>query len=316
MNKEYEIIKHPQISDLNIFVIAIEYRTAHMHRDLELNLVLEGRIEMLCNNKSFSASKGEFVLINPNQLHELRTGHGKDAVLLCMQVSPKLFRETVPDMENIFFDEVKPLEVLEAPLREDIVSKVLALAQNYFQRGKHYELVCTALLNMIMYFVLQNLPFHTISRNEYYALQKKTDRLYRILDYIDNNYMRKILLSDLAEKENLTLSHLSCFIKENLNQSFQDYVNNLRFNQAKKLLLSGEKRMIDVSIESGFSDPKYMIACFLKNTGMRPEAYKKKYFKQSEISDLPVHKSEHSAQRYFSRQEAIAILGSLQPEKR
>ena len=44
--------------------------------------------------------------------------------------------------------------------------------------------------------------------------QNKTAQMRRIMDYIDTSYSQKLLLSDIAKEENLTLSYLSHFFRD------------------------------------------------------------------------------------------------------
>jgi len=74
---------------------------------------------------------------------------------------------------------------------------------------------------------------HNLSEDERTARQHKTERLRRILNYIDENYSDKVLLSEIAKRENLSMTYLSHFIKDNLNQTFQEYLNNIRFSHAR-----------------------------------------------------------------------------------
>ena len=85
--------------------------------------------------------------------------------------------------------------------------------------------------------------------------------------------MHKIRLSDFARAERRSMSYLSHFVKEALGQSFQEYVNTVRFHCACKLIAAGQRRMLDVCVASGFSDYRYFSAAFQKRLGMTPEEY-------------------------------------------
>ena len=69
------------------------------------------------------------------------------------------------------------------------------------------------------------------------------------------------------------MSYLSHFIKETMNQTFQEYVASVRVGCACKLIASGGKRMLDVCMESGFSDYRYFSKAFRVLYGMTPDEY-------------------------------------------
>lgn len=115
--------------------------------------------------------------------------------------------------------------------------------------------------------------------------------------------MHKIRLSDFARAERRSMSYLSHFVKEALGQSFQEYVNTVRFHCACKLIAAGQRRMLDVCVASGFSDYRYFSAAFQKRLGMTPEEYSRQ--PQSPVLDeMQVHHSLHSLERFYSREKA------------
>ena len=134
---------------------------------------------------------------------------------------------------------------------------------------------------------ISKIPYHTISDDKMKKTLQRTARLNRVLSYIEENYMNKVLLSDIAERESLTTSYLSHFFKDNLNQSFQDYVTTLRLNHAKFLVATTDKRLIDICIECGFSDYRYLYKSFKDKFGCTPNEYRKKYSGSIETSRKP-----------------------------
>ena len=75
-----------------------------------------------------------------------------------------------------------------------------------------------------------------MSSEELATQRKRNDRLNRIITYVEEHYAEKITLSDFAKKEGVTMNYLSHFVKDSLNQSFQSYVNLVRYHAACKLI--------------------------------------------------------------------------------
>ena len=305
MRNELEIVRHSKLSHVNMFVVAMEYRTPHLHRDFELFLILEGHLTLLSKGNSYTALPGEMLLINPNQPHELLSQGVIGATLLCLQVSPRFFNEMMPGIADIFFDEVRLFDHTHGNWFSGLTRLLIEMATAYMRCAKHYELFCASRLDELFYQLLSHLPHHSLSAAEQNSLQRNTERIIRLLDFVDANYMRKISLQNFAEMEGLSLNHLSFFIKENLNQTFQEYVANVRFNQACKLLLADNKRLIDVCMESGFSDPRYLAKAFIRRTGMTPNEYRHKYTGGEKDR---YNRSLHSSQIFYSDEQVMRIL--------
>jgi AraC-like DNA-binding protein/mannose-6-phosphate isomerase-like protein (cupin superfamily) len=309
MENEFEIIRYPKINNVNLFIVAMEYRTPHLHRDFEVDLVLEGQLTLLSNNERYTASAGDLLLLDPNRPHELFT-HGEiGATILCLQISPRFFRDTMPAMSDVFFRTVK-LETGETSkwlkaLRKDFIELTAA----YMDARPQRRLLCASRLNEMFYMLLEHVPHHFLSSAEQQAIERKVERILRLLDFVNANFTHKIKLQDFAQAEGVSLNYMSYFVKAHLNQTFQEYVATVRYHQARKLLLTENKRLIDICIESGFSDPRYLTKTFLRKTGSRPDAYKRKYALRQEEDQY--HRSIYSSQKFYSDEEAARILEHL-----
>jgi hypothetical protein len=64
--------------------------------------------------------------------------------------------------------------------------------------------------------------------------------------------------------------------------------------------------VFDVSLESGFSDPKYLAKAFMQKIGSTPIDFRKKG--QNVSSETEVHRSIHSSEQYYSVESAISRL--------
>ena len=95
------------------------------------------------------------------------------------------------------------------------------------------------------------------------------------LEYINNNYTSEISLTTVAESAYIHPTHLSKLFSKQLKIRFRDYINQLRINEAKKLLLESSKLIADISSEVGFSDQSYFDKVFKQFEGLTPKQYRK-----------------------------------------
>lgn len=92
--------------------------------------------------------------------------------------------------------------------------------------------------------------------------------------YLDEN----ISLQSLAEKLNIQPYQLSQLLNEKMNQSFSDFINSYRIEEAKKILAGpkgAEKKNTAVAFDVGFNSMTAFYKAFKKFTGMTPNQYKK-----------------------------------------
>ncbi|HEY9061813.1 MAG TPA: response regulator transcription factor [Pseudobacteroides sp.] len=96
----------------------------------------------------------------------------------------------------------------------------------------------------------------------------------RAMKHIKTNYSKDISLKCLAHDFNINANYLGRLFKEELGVYFTDYLNTIRVEKAKELLLSTNKSTREISIEIGYSDPNYFYSLFKKYTGISPSEFK------------------------------------------
>ena len=303
---EFEVIRYPQMSGLNLFFDTVDYRTPHFHPEWELILLMEHSLSITCGQRQYLAKAGDLVLFSPNQPHEFHKV-GESCTFLCLQLSSQSVAQIFPSIERITVESLFPREHLSEEYCRQIKTTVLNMADVYLRRDTCYELYCAGQAHLLLHRLICGMPHHILSSGELSSRDKSNARLNRLIRFVDENYMRKIRLTDFAESEDRSVSYLSHFIKDTLNQSFQEYVNTVRFNCACKLIASGQEKMLDVCMESGFSDYRYFTRTFREQVGMTPEQYRRQ-MEQAQPNTAAVKHSLHSLERFYTREQSLALL--------
>lgn len=302
---EFEIIRYPQIEGLNAFFGTVDYRTPHIHPEWELILLLENPLSVNCAQKRYLVEPGELILFSPNQSHEFHRV-GESCTFLCLQISSQSIVQILPTIERLTVEDMFPRRYLPEEEYAFLKRSMLALMGIYLRQEPFYELFCMGQASILLYQILSKMPHHILSAGELSNRDKSNARLNRLIRFVDENYMHKIRLSDFAEMEGCSVSYLSHFVKDTLNQSFQEYVNIVRFNCACKLIASGETRMLDVCMESGFSDYRYFSRAFQQQFGMTPEEYRKQMKRPAQETAAVKH-SLHSLERFYTREQSLKL---------
>ncbi|WP_099328916.1 hypothetical protein [Clostridium paraputrificum] len=58
MNQKLEIIDYPNIKNMNLFVVEIDYREPHLHPEVEMLFVLKVTLFLLLMMNNFNFSRG------------------------------------------------------------------------------------------------------------------------------------------------------------------------------------------------------------------------------------------------------------------
>jgi AraC family cel operon transcriptional repressor len=72
-----------------------------------------------------------------------------------------------------------------------------------------------------------------------------------------------------------TQEHISRMMNKYYNCTPSEYINNLRLQQATKLLIATEKNITDIIYEVGFNNASYFNELFKTKYGLNPKNYRK-----------------------------------------
>lgn len=97
----------------------------------------------------------------------------------------------------------------------------------------------------------------------------------KIVAYLDENYTNPdISLSLVASHFGLPVYSVSKILNELVGVGFSDYIISKRIGLAKQLLLTSDKSISEISLETGYRDVSYFIRLFKKNTNITPNQFR------------------------------------------
>ena len=101
----------------------------------------------------------------------------------------------------------------------------------------------------------------------------------KAMEYVENNYMDKIGLEEIAEYVGLNASYFSALFKKESGKTFLSYLTEIRINHAKEFLRTTNDTMGSIAEKVGYTDARYFSQCFEKIVGMKPSLFRKLYAK-------------------------------------
>lgn len=124
-------------------------------------------------------------------------------------------------------------------------------------------------------FLLTDLMNRYIDNLFSFSSIKNADVINKAMHYMRRNCTKKIVLEDVAKTVFLSPTYFSKIFKQETGQSFNTYLNRLRINKSKYLLLQSGLQLVDIASLSGFEDQSYFTKVFKRVTGMSPNQYRK-----------------------------------------
>jgi AraC-like DNA-binding protein len=103
---------------------------------------------------------------------------------------------------------------------------------------------------------------------------KHVDTIYKAIAFIRENYASKITLEDVSAYVYLSPSYFSKIFKDEMHTSFNSYLNKIRIDNAKRMLVNEDVNIIDISNLVGYEDQSYFSKVFKNVTGVTPGKYR------------------------------------------
>lgn len=314
---DVELIRYEKLKHVKFLVNRIQFRKEHIHNEFEIFIVLKGSGIAKIKNKSYSLKEGDIFLINSGEVHSymrdplytLDVDDTNDVPLfLFVQISNHCLREYFPQIRTTVFNSCNLRDYLSDEEANSMINLLVQSAKIYFMEEPLYQLNVLSNIAKVLVSCYKEVPHEIISEAQKTNLKQKNLRVERIISYIDANFETQIRLQDLAEQENLSPTHFSHLFTSLFGVTFQNYVNIKRMEQCIRLMPNKEKTLLEISYESGFSDPKYMNRMFIKHFGYTPKEYRKRLgMEQKEISQIT-----REFETIYSLSESIGALEEYQ----
>lgn len=97
----------------------------------------------------------------------------------------------------------------------------------------------------------------------------------RVYLYLEKNYSKEIKLEAIAKMFNYNSAYLGKIFKKEMGESFNNVLDNIRIENAKKLLSENGYKVYQVSEKVGYSNIDYFYSKFKKYVGISPKEYQK-----------------------------------------
>ncbi len=244
----------------------------YVHRDIEFHYVFEGKESYTLSEKEYLIQAGSLICVNSYAPHGYQT-------VLASSKSVSI----VISMDFLIRNGLNPGELHFREYVEDpkVGGLILEIIEELSTADSAHGIRMNALILSFAAYIARN---HSCAKTENETsdgpqmLRSAYQYVFEAIDYISRNFMNNITLEELSVLCKISKYHFLRIFKQITSYTPGDYINRVRTNYAKQLLLNGVS-VTEAAIASGFSDVHYFSNCFKKYNGCRPLEIKKKSFK-------------------------------------
>lgn len=305
---EYELIAHSHLADCNMFLVEMFYRPLHLHKELELILVLRGTGSVTVQRDTFCVQTGDVLLFNSGEIHELHCVEGM--LLLVMQISRSFCKRYFPQLRNLKFRATNIGSFYSEAELDALRGKFLEAYQYYIDHSTGAIFCSMANINWIFGSIVSSVPYQILDQVQISNNAKYEKRIRNLLAYLEEHFREPIRLQDLAEAEDITECHLSHFFRDHLHITFQEYLCHLRIEAAMYLLKTTDLSVTTIAYECGFSDPKYLKQGFTRILNTTPQQWRSS---GAPVAKANLQNNEATMQRILTAEESASYFALAFP---
>ena len=202
-------------------------------------------------------------------LSETRAGNVEGARTAFDDLMASLVLYEKYDTENLKFRLIELCSLLARASIERGADETIILELN-----KHLiqNILNSYNINEITYRIHENLDVFTESL--FFTSEKNNKLVRKATEYIHDHSAEKISLSEVSKNLGVTSPYLSMLFKHVTGLTFRDYLNKVRVEDAKRLLISTDYQIMEIAVACGFNDQSYFTKVFKKYTGLSPRNFR------------------------------------------
>ena len=233
----------------------------HYHDMCEIYYMESGECIYYINDVRYQISEGDVVFIPEGVVHKTDYGkreHKRLLIECSADYIPEPLRDALSTTVHI------PRDFGYSDSLHDLLKKIEA---EEMEKRDFYNESIEALTALL---------FYSISRAKS-AIQEDVRRpsIKKISAFLRQNYSSQITLCSVASDNFISPEHLSRLFKKSTGKGFNEFLSEIRLEEAKKLLETENKLSIsEIAYSCGFNDSNYFSDKFKKAYGIPPLRYR------------------------------------------
>ena len=122
---------------------------------------------------------------------------------------------------------------------------------------------------------LEKMIIKALSLRDNITMKKYDSTIANAVSYIEKNYANdEISLNTVAASVNMSPSYFSTIFGQEMDQTFIEFLTDVRMKKAKELLMCSNKKTSDIGYEVGYKDSHYFSFLFKKTQECTPKEYR------------------------------------------
>ena len=261
----------------------------HCHEYLQINYICKGLGRHFIHQGEFDISKGDIFVIPPEVPHAISANDSGKVEIFEFEFLPTFINESFGDFTKVtsFLDfayiepflvvenKVKPRLNLTGEVQHEVEQLLWEGLREFESRQQGFELLIKSLLLKLLVIVGRAFTADLNDKDSSVMYRRYHEEIFNALQYIKEHYNENLSVPEVAQLFALSPSYFRYLFKSITMQNFVEYLNNIRIVKACELLCTTDKRVLDISADTGFNNVKHFNEVFRRSTGLTPLQYRR-----------------------------------------
>jgi AraC-like DNA-binding protein len=266
---------------------------AHYHETYEIYYQLCGEKYFIINDNTYHIKKGDIILIKSYDLHKTKIAHSNTTERIIIRLNDNFINTISTDytINNFFscFSTNIPVLRLNVINHEKLHTHFFKMLDNYEKFKNNLNLLnilYMKILTLELLILLNQIYEHNLYNN--FELPNNVDqKIYDAITYLNSNFMYHITLDTISSQFYISKYHFIRLFKKSTGFTVVEYLNILRLEEAKHLLLETNLPISKVSVSLGYSEASYFCKIFKKHFFCSPIQFRNQ--NKSNITHIPLN---------------------------
>ncbi len=239
----------------------------HWHDFYEMDIVLSGQGETICNGQNFPVRRGLVSFLTPMDFHEYAKCENLEIINIKFRetdIDYELLRNFVDGKSNIVYMEPERLETVET----------ICCLLGILESGKYTKDYNRKLIECLMLAFLGCCPQKTGRDFESEVIQKA-------VMYINAHFRENPRMSEIAEQCHVSENYFCRIFKKCVGMSYKEYIRKLKLEYAWKLIHNTDLPITTVALNSGYETQSHFNREFKQYFHEPPTALRKLTYDKS-----------------------------------
>lgn len=242
--------------------------TPHWHNSLEMVYVIEGSIEVTCENYRRLVKPGEFILINSRNIHSVLSIKNKALVL---QIPKEMLERFIPEIEMYYFEvDMNPVKETEKTRLKRVKEIFMDMYVVYDIRPEGYLLKFNSLLYDLLYY-LRHSYSERLGKRQIDKKNKYLAHITEVMEHIKRHYKEPLHIPDIAKKFGYHPDYLARIFRRYMGMTIVDYLYAVRIQHVYRELMDTDKFINQILDENGCQNYRVAMRVFKEKYGCTPK---------------------------------------------